>query len=170
MLEFRCATGDWAGALALLESNKRALDKESYRRQRAVMLTARAMAAEGNRPRQRKGLCARSGKARADLVPAAALAGRMLAEGGELRKATRVLEKAWRPIRIPISPRSFPICVSAMPRATGSSASKALVKKIPGQVEGALAMARAAIDAREFGKARAALASYLRRRPSGSRC
>ena len=36
-----------------------------------------------------------------------------------------------------------------------------LVKKIPGHIEGALAMARAALDAQEFGKARAALASYL---------
>ena len=30
------------------------------------------------------------------LVPAAALAGRMLAEGGELRKASRIVAKAWR--------------------------------------------------------------------------
>ena len=38
---------------------------------------------------------------------------------------------------------------------------EALAKKVPGHVEGALAMARASLDAREFAKARAALASYL---------
>jgi HemY protein len=36
-----------------------------------------------------------------------------------------------------------------------------LVKKVPGEIEGALATARAAIDAQEFAKARAALAPYL---------
>src|SRR6185312_15265688 len=46
VLEFRCATGDWAGALALLERSKGALDKATYRRQRAVLLTARALAVE----------------------------------------------------------------------------------------------------------------------------
>ena len=35
------------------------------------------------------------------------------------------------------------------------------MKKTPGQVESALAVARAAIDAREFGRARAVLAPYL---------
>jgi HemY protein len=37
----------------------------------------------------------------------------------------------------------------------------ALAKRAPGNVEGALAVARAAIDAREFARARAALAPYL---------
>jgi HemY protein len=36
-----------------------------------------------------------------------------------------------------------------------------LAAKVPGQVEGALAVARAALDAREFATARAALAPYL---------
>ena len=48
-----------------------------------------------------------------------------------------------------------------MPRATGSSASRRWRKKTPGHVEGALAVARAALDAQEFAKARAAIAPYL---------
>ena len=96
VLEFRCATGDWAGALALLEGSKRALDKESYRRQRAVMLTARALAAEDADRDNAKTFALEAAKLAPTFVPAAALAGRMLAEGGELRKATRILDKAWR--------------------------------------------------------------------------
>ncbi|MGB6537012.1 MAG: heme biosynthesis HemY N-terminal domain-containing protein, partial [Xanthobacteraceae bacterium] len=46
VLEFRCAIGDWNGALALLERSRNALDKAVYRRQRAVMLTAHALANE----------------------------------------------------------------------------------------------------------------------------
>jgi HemY protein len=38
---------------------------------------------------------------------------------------------------------------------------QSLAEKVPGQLEGALAVARAALDAREFGGARAALAPYL---------
>ena len=97
VLEFRCATGDWAGALDLLERNKATLDKATYRRQRAVLLTARALAIEGQRPRHRQGSCARSATARAELwFRRPRMAGRLLAEGGSLRKAGRVIDKAWR--------------------------------------------------------------------------
>ena len=48
VLEFRSAAGDWAGALAALEKNMRSglLDRPAYRRQRAVLLTARALGIE----------------------------------------------------------------------------------------------------------------------------
>src|SRR5580693_5499686 len=48
VLDFRCAAGDWTGALERLERNQKAglLDKAAYQRQRAVLLTARALAAE----------------------------------------------------------------------------------------------------------------------------
>ena len=71
VLEFRCLTGDWAGALALLEANKRALDKESYRRQRAVMLTARALASEETDRDNAKAYALEAAKLAPTLVPAA---------------------------------------------------------------------------------------------------
>ena len=46
VLEARCQAGDWAGALTLLEQNKAAMDKATYRRQRAVLLTGLATAIE----------------------------------------------------------------------------------------------------------------------------
>ncbi len=161
VLEFRCATGDWAGALALLEGSKRALDKESYRRQRAVMLTARALAAEDADRDNAKTFALEAAKLAPTFVPAAALAGRMLAEGGELRKATRVLEKAWRANPHPDLARVFSDLRFGDAARDRLKRIEGLVKKIPGHIEGALALARAAIDAQEFGKARAALASYL---------
>ena len=161
VLEFRCATGDWAGALALLEGSKRALDKETYRRQRAVLLTARAMATEETDRDNAKAFALEAAKLAPTLVPAAALAGRMLAEGGELRKATRVLEKAWRANPHPDLAQVFSDLRFGDAARDRLKRIEGLVKKIPGHIEGALAMARAAIDAQEFGKARAALASYL---------
>ena len=85
VLEFRCLTGDWAGALALLEGNKRSIDKDNYNRQRAVMLTARAQALEDSDRDSAKSYALEAAKLAPDLVPAAALAGRMLAEGTHCR-------------------------------------------------------------------------------------
>ncbi len=161
VLEFRCATGDWAGALALLEGNKRALDKASYRRQRAVMLTARALAAEDADRDNAKAFALEAAKLAPTLVPAAALAGRLLAEGGEPRKATRVVEKAWRANPHPELAQAFSELRFGDAARDRLKRIEALAKKVPGHVEGALATARAAIDAQEFAKARAALAPYL---------
>ena len=161
VLEFRCLTGDWAGALALLEANKRVLDKESYRRQRAVMLTARALAAEETDRDAAKAYALEAAKLAPTFVPAATLAGRMLAEGGELRQAARIITKAWRANPHPDLAQVFSDLRFGDAARDRLKRIEALAKKASGHVEGALALARAAIDAQEYEKARAALASYL---------
>ncbi len=82
VLEARCRDGDWASALALLERHRGALDKASYRRQRAVLLTARALAAEEPTATPPRPPRSKPDKLAPTLVPAAALAARLLAEGG----------------------------------------------------------------------------------------
>ena len=120
VLEFRCATGDWAGALALLERNKRALDRDTYNRQRAVMLTARALATEETDRDSARAFALEAAKLAPTFVPAAALAGRMLAESGDIRRVRPAPStRPGRPTRIPIWPRSCPTFASATPRATG---------------------------------------------------
>ena len=161
VLEFRCATGDWAGALEFLERTKRSLDKAIYQRQRAVMLTARALAVEETDRDNAKAFALEAAKLSPTLVPAAALAGRMLAEAGELRKATRILNKAWQAHPHPELARVFADLRFGDTARDRLKRIEALAKKVPGHVEGALALARAALDAQEFGKARAALAAYL---------
>jgi HemY protein len=161
VLEFRCLTGDWAGALTLLEGQKPALDKETYRRQRAVLLTARALAVEDTDRDGAKAYALEAVKLAPTLVPAAALAGRLLAEGGRYRKANRVIGKAW-------SANPHPELAQAhVDLRSGESARdrlkrvEALARNAPDHIEGALAIARVALDAQEYGKARAALAPYL---------
>jgi HemY protein len=161
VLEFRCLTGDWAGALALLEGNKRALDKETYRRQRAVMLTARALATEETDRDNAKAFALEANKLAPTLVPAATLAGRMLAEGGDLRKASRIVNKAWLAHPHPDLAQVLSDLRFGDAARDRLKRIEALAKKVPGHIEGALALARAALDAREFAKARAALASFL---------
>jgi len=161
VLEFRCAAGDWQGALALLERAKADLDKAIYRRQRAVLLTAHAKAVQDSNRDEAKASAMEAVKLAPTLVPAAALAGRMLAEGGELRKASRIVAKAWRAHPHPDLAETYASLRFGDAARDRLARIEALIKKTPGQVEGALALARAALDAREFGKARTALASLL---------
>jgi HemY protein len=85
----------------------------------------------------------------------------MLAEGGELRKASRIVAKAWRANPHPELAQTYAELRFGDAARDRLNRIDALVKKTPGQVESALALARAAIDAREFGRARAVLAPYL---------
>src|SRR5262249_58967456 len=93
--------------------------------------------------------------------PAAARAGRLLGEGGELRKAARIVETAWR-----VNPHPDLADGYAHLRP-GSSARERLARiealtiKTPGALEAALAVARAALDAQEFAIARTALAPFV---------
>ncbi|PSC02971.1 heme biosynthesis protein HemY, partial [Alsobacter soli] len=50
LLEFQCADHDWAGALATLDRGARGLDKAAVKRQRAVLLTADALARAEREP------------------------------------------------------------------------------------------------------------------------
>jgi len=161
VLDYRCAATDWAGALDALDAMKAALDKSVYRRQRAVLLTARAQALEEIDRDTARAAVLEAVKLAPDLVPAAALAGRRLAESGEPRKARKILEKAW-------SLNPHPDIAEAYANLKlGDSARERLARMqklaamVPGQFEGALAVARAALDARKFAAARAALAPYF---------
>jgi HemY protein len=161
VLEFRCATGDWAGALALLERNRDTLDKATYRRQRAVLLTARAQAVEDTDRDAAKGFALEAQQLAPTLIPAAAMAGRFLAESGSLRKAGRIIDKAWRA-------NPHPDLADAYARLRYGDTARdrlkrieALAKQAPDNIEGALALARAALDAQDFAKARDALKPYL---------
>jgi HemY protein len=161
VLDYRCAAADWAGALDALDHMKGALEKAGYHRQRAVLLTSRALALQDIDRDASRAAVLEAVKLAPDLVPAAALAGRRLVESGERRKARKILEKAW------MSNPHPDIAEAYANLRLGDSARERLVRVqklaglMPGQLEGALAVARAALDAREFVPARAALAPYL---------
>jgi HemY protein len=161
VLEARCKDGDWAGALALLEANARTLASEIYRRQRAVLLTAHALALEDTDRDRAKAMALEAQKLAPRLVPAASLAARLLAEGGQLRKAGRIIDKAWRADPHPELAQAYGELRSGESARDKLKRIEGLAAKVPGHIEGALATARAAINAQEFAKARAALEPYL---------
>lgn len=160
-LEERCASGDWSSALETLERMRKGLSKPEYRRKRAVLLTARALALDEIDRDASRAAVLEAVKLAPDLVPAAAFAGRRLSESNEPRKARRILERAWEAYPHP------DIADAYAHVRLGDSARERLVRvqkladKVPGQLEGALAVARAALEAREFETARTALAPFL---------
>lgn len=161
VLDYRCAANDWAGALDALDHMKSALEKPDYRRKRAVLLAARAIALEDIDRDTSSALVLESVKLAPDLVPAAALAGQRLSEAGDVRKARKILEAAWTINPHPdIAERYANLRLGDSARERLARMQK-LAEKVPGQLEGALAVARAALDAREFAAARAALAPHV---------
>ena len=163
VLEFRCRAADWEGALEILDAHLRngLIDKATHRRHTAVLTTARALAAEATDPGVAKTLALEATRLAPDLVPAAALAGRLLADAGETRKARKILEAAWR-----VNPHPDLAETYAHLRIGDSARDRlarveTLARQADGHVESALAVARAALDAREFAVAREALAPLL---------
>jgi HemY protein len=163
VLGFRCAKGDWNGALAILDNNLAAglIEKPAYRRQRGVLLTARALELENvDRDRSRDSVV-EAVKLAPTLIPAAVLASKYDSEAHQVRRAMRIVEAAWLA-------QPHPDLADAYAHVRlGDSARQRLVRvetlaaKAPGHLEGALAVARAAIDASEFARAREALAPFV---------
>jgi HemY protein len=163
VLGFRCAKGDWTGALAILETNYAAglIDKATYRRQRGVLLTARALELEAvDRDASRESVM-EAIKLAPTLVPAAVLASKYESEAHQVRRSMRIVEAAWLA-------QPHPDLADAYAHVKlGDAARQRLVRvetlaaKTPGNIEGALAIARAAIDASEFSRARDALTPFI---------
>ena len=106
VLGFRCAKGDWSGALSILDTNLASglIDKATYRRQRGVLLTARALELETLDRDLSRDSVMEAVKLAPTLVPAAVLASKYESEAHQIRRAMRIVETAWLPLRIPISP------------------------------------------------------------------
>ncbi len=163
VLGFRCAKGDWSGALAILDNNLASglIDKAAYRRQRGVLLTARALELENVDRDLSRDSVMEAVKLAPTLVPAAVLASKYESEAHQVRRAMRIVETAWLE-------HPHPDLADAYAHVKlGDSARQRLVRvetlaaKAPGHIESALAVARAAIDATEFARAREVLAPFI---------
>jgi HemY protein len=163
VLGFRCAKGDWTGALAILDNNLASglVDKAAWRRQRGVLLTARALELENLDRDLSREIIMEAVKLAPTLVPAAVLASKYQSEAHQIRRSMRLVEAAWLA-------QPHPDLADAYAHVKlGDSARQRLVRvetladKVPGHIEGALAVARAAIDANEFSRAREALEPFV---------
>jgi HemY protein len=163
VLGFRCARGDWSGALTILDNNLASglIDKPTYRRQRGVLLTARALELETVDRDLSRDSVMEAVKLAPTLVPAAVLASKYQSELHQVRRSMRIVETAWLSHPHPDLADAYAhvkLGDSARQRLTRV---ETLAAKAPGHLEGALAVARAAIDAAEFTRAREALAPFI---------
>ncbi|RTL53983.1 MAG: heme biosynthesis protein HemY [Bradyrhizobiaceae bacterium] len=163
VLGFRCAKGDWDGALAILENNLAAglIDPVAYRRQRGVLLTARALETERSDRDLSRTSIMEAAKLAPTLAPAATLAAKFLSEDNQTRRAMRVLEAAWEAQPQPDVADAYVHVRLGDSSRERLARAEFLAGRAPGNIEGALAVARAAIDASEFARARDALAPFI---------
>ena len=167
VLGFRCARGDWSGALAILESNLSSglIDKPIYRRHRGVLLAARALELETMDRDVARESVMEAVKLAPTLVPAAVLAAKFESEAHQVRRAMKLVEAAWIANPHPDLADAYAHVKLGDSARQRLQRVETLAAKItsdkPGYIEGQLAIARGAIDASEFARAREVLAPYV---------
>lgn len=161
LFEDQAAKGEWTAALSTLGSNLHAklIERGTAHRLRAVLLTARGLQLESSDPEEARAAAQEAVKLAPGLVPAATLAARLFARQGDVKRAVRVLETSWK-----FEPH--PELAEAYGNVRPGDAAQDRLKRAqklaslrPDHVESHLAVARAAIDARDFALARRELAA-----------
>lgn len=166
LFDSQCREKNWAGALQALGHAKRNshIDKTVADRRRAVLLAAQALAAEDDNADAALTLAMEAHTLAPDLVPAAAVAGRIFASRGQTGKAAKVIQKTWTKSPHP------DLAVAYAYARVGDSARDRLdrIRQLaalnPHSIESPIAIATTAIEARFYDEARAALEPLLANR------
>ncbi|MFY9641803.1 MAG: heme biosynthesis HemY N-terminal domain-containing protein [Rhodomicrobium sp.] len=172
LFDIQCRQGDWRGAVRTLGLAKqhRHLPKAEADRRRALLLTQLAIELEDTQQGKALAYAQEAVGLSPTLVPAAAVAGRILAAQGNTARAAKLLSQAWRTAQHP------EIALIYAHVRTGDSPKerlarvKALVSSGPASLEGDIAVAVAAIEAKEWDAARTALEPHLASAPSARVC
>jgi HemY protein len=172
LLEFHSTAGDWAQARTAVERRAalRLSDKTESKRHRAVLLAAEALAKEETDPAAALAAALDALKLAPGLTPAAVLAGRMLSSKGDLRKAARLLETAWREQPHPDLAQVYVHLRHGDSAGDRLVKAETLMKLKPIDAESAFAVAAATIEARDFARARRALSPLLAAVPTVRSC
>ena len=173
VLQSRAATSDWPAALKAVERNAgaRVTDRLTANRQRAVLLTAMGLEATERAPDEALGFARDALKLAPGLVPAAALAGRLLARKGDVKRAARILETAYAETPHPDLADAYLHLRYGDSATDRLERAEALARCASAAPESRLLVARAALDTREFAKARDAMGPLLdAQRPSRRAC
>jgi HemY protein len=172
LFDLECRAGDWAGALQTLAAAERQhlVERAPARRRRAVLLAAQAQALEDEAPEKALELALVAHGLARDLVPAAAVAGRILASRGRTPTAARVLLRTWR-----LTPHPDLASAYAYARPGDSPRDRLdrvrhLARITPNHPEALIAVATSALEARVWDEAREALKPLLDTRLSPRVC
>ncbi len=163
LFELQCKARDWSGALDTVAVARKQghIERSTADRRRAVLLAAQAIEKEDGDPERALNLAIEAHGLAPDLVPAAALAGRMLASRGNTPRATKILQKTWARSPHPDLATAYAYArLGDSPRDRFDRV-RQLALLNPMSVEGAIAAATAAIEAKLFDEARSALEPFL---------
>ena len=163
LFDLQCREGNWAGALETLATARRNghVDKAVADRRRAVLLTAQAQTLEDSDAEKALTLASEAHGLAPDLIPAAAIAGRILAGKGNTARAAKILQKTWSKAPHPDLSTAYAFArIGDSPRDRLDRV-KQLAALRPYAVEASIAVATAAIEARDWDQARHALAPLL---------
>ncbi len=159
LFDLQCKVRDWDGALDTLAVAKRNnhVERGVADRRRAVLLTAQAQELEDSDPEKALNLAQEAAGLAHDLVPAAAIAGRLLASRGLTPKATKIIQRTWARAPHPDLATAYAFArLGDSPRDRLDRVQK-LAAQTPNNIESPLAVAATAIEARDFAVARKAL-------------
>jgi HemY protein len=163
LFDQQCKQKDWTGALSTLEQARKNghMAKPIAERNRAVLLTAKAMQAEEDTPEKALAWATEAHGLAPDLVPAAVIAGRILASRGNTSKVAKVIQKTWAK-----SPHPDLAAVYAHARVGDSTRDRLdrvrqLAALNPHSIESPIAVATTAAEARMYEEARRALEPLL---------
>ncbi len=159
VFDYAARDGDWRTAVAALDANVQAglVDAAEAPHVRAALLTARAMELEAGDPERARYLAIDALKLAPGLAPAAVVAARLYSRNADVRRASKVLEAAWR---VEPNPEIADAYATVRPGDSVLDRLKRMRKLADTRAnhpEGSMAIARAAIDAGDFEAARAAL-------------
>ncbi len=163
LLEHHAAAGEWDEARKVLEENYKAgaLDAATAERYRAVLETAAAMQKEDRDPHAALHLAHLALKRRPNFVPALLVATRILIRRSDAKLATKLIEKAWPNAPHPDLAATYFDSFPAETNVQKLARAERLAALAPQAPESRQALAQAALSARNFAKARAALAPLI---------
>jgi HemY protein len=172
VVKTQAAQRDWPAVLTVLESQRRSklLDEDTFKRKRAVVLTAQAQEAEAADLDAALDLSGKALKLDPGLVPAAVLAARVDFARGYLKRGLKVIEKAWAINHHPDLADAYAHARPGESTRDRLARISRLIAVAPGGEDGAVALARAAIEARDWKMAREAIADYASGRPRARVC
>jgi HemY protein len=163
LFRLQCKAGNWPGAQATLASARRNghMDRPTADRRRAVLLTAEAQALEDSDPERALNLSLEAHGLAPSLIPAAAIAGRLLASRGNTPRAAKIIQKTWAKAPHPELATAYAYArIGDSPRDRLDRV-RQLAALNPYSIESPIAVAIAAIEAHEHAEARSALTPYL---------
>jgi HemY protein len=172
----QAAAEDYSSATQTLDKmlQVKLATRDVARRRRAVLLTAQAMSlGDGDDEASRTDAIRLANEAvelEPTFAPSVALAARLMAQAGQARKAGRTIERAWATHPHPDLADAYLTLIDDEKPFDRLRRVKGLSARNPGAGESQMALARAALGARDFETAREALEPLLAGEPSQRVC